>query len=443
VNDGNSLAQDSWSPHFSRSRPAKKLVPWRVALDTDHVQPGGVILDREVDAERIVLRCHCDRAAKRAKIILHRLAEAIVQSLVAGGGLGRCAGPSRKPRVGPAEVAFGDASRVFHVALQEIPRRGELAPRDERIGNVVDGHRSHHVYFLARARHSNVQATLTAFLSQHAKVASEGTLAVAAECGRKNDDIALVALNVFDIFHKDRHVFALLVALALQSEGFPEADVLLRAALEHCFDQVCLFAVERHHAHARAFGIRLLPDLRQHVYHAFGLFRIGLVLVNAIHPDQFDRLELRELGLGMAHGHAQIAAVERRIGIVDQFAERRAVVDLQAALRHRGTRELQQVRTILDLAPVPGLVHRLSLLIGSIDVQRLTIEILRLVILDLARKKRRRRHLFLVSPDDRDARSIKRRQRVFDRHLRRLVVNDRVEETRLQRQHAAGDVRVH
>ncbi|MNZ85936.1 hypothetical protein D3C78_1047430 [compost metagenome] len=208
-------------------------------------------------------------------------------------------------------------------------------------------------------------------------------------------------------------------------------------------DQLGLLAVEGHHAHRGALFAGFLPERFQVLHDTLGFYGVALVLVQAIDLDQFQRLELADARLGMAYWHIQAVAVERGVGETDQFAVGRAVVDLQGGAGQGVTRQLQKVRAVLDLTAVPGVLERFALLFVSVLVGLVAIEQFGLVTFDAAGEERCRWHLLLVATDYRDLATEQGRQGELHRHLRRLVVDHRVEQAVFQRQYAAGHVRVH
>ncbi len=341
------------------------------------------------------------------------------------------------------ELAGTQGPGVLQVTLQVVARAGRGALGVEQVGDVGDRHGGDHHHPLPGAGDGHVEAALAAGLAEHAEVAPEGALRVAAEGGGKHDDVALVALHVFHVLDEDRHVLAVFAALAFLGECGAEGGILPGALFQVFLDQLGLLAVEGDHAHRGAHGIGLLPHLGQVLHHPRRLGRVALVLVHAVDLDQLQRLDPRDAAARMAYRHVEAVAVEGRIGEADQFAVRRAVVDLQRGAGQGIAGQLQQVRAILDFAPVPGFLEGVALLGIDLGIGLVAIEDLCFIAFHPAGEEGGGRHLLLITADDRDPATEERGQRELDRHLRGLVVDHRVEQPRLQWQHAAGHVRVH
>lgn len=344
---------------------------------------------------------------------------------------------------GTGELAGGQCAGVFQVALQVVARAARRALGAEHVGDVADRHRGDHHHLAPRAGHRHVEAALAAGLPEHAEVAPEAALAVAAEGGGEDDHVALVALHVLHVLHEHAHVLAVFAALALLAVGGAERLVLLGAQFQALLDEVGLLAVEGDHAHRRPRRVGLAPEFGEVVDDSLGLALVALVLVQAVHLDQFQRLDAQYVGLRMAYRHAQAVAVERGVGKADQLAVGRAVVDLQGGAGQGVARQLQEVRAVLDLAAVPGVLVGFALLLVGVLVGRFAVEQLGLVAFHAAGEERGRRHLLLVAADHRDPPAIEGRQGELHRHLRGFVVDHHVEQPGLERQHAAGQVGVH
>ena len=259
----------------------------------------------------------------------------------------------------------------------------------------------------------------------------------------EDDHVALVALHVLHVLHEHAHVLAVFAALALLAVGGAERLVLLGTQFQALLDEVGLLAVEGDHAHRRPRRVGLAPEFGEVVDDSLGLALVALVLVQAVHLDQLQRLDAQYVGLRMAYRHAQAVAVERGVGKADQLAVGRAVVDLQGGAGQGVARQLQEVRAVLDLAAVPGVLVGFALLLVGVLVGRFAVEQLGLVAFHAAGEERGRRHLLLVAADHRDPPAIKGRQGELHRHLRGFVVDHHVEQPGLERQHAAGQVGVH
>ena len=176
---------------------------------------------------------------------------------------------------------------------------------------------------------------------------------------------------------------------------------------------------------------------------AIGFLRVGLFLVKAIDTNQFQWPRLQTPRSRVSHRHAEPIAVERCIGVTDQFAICGTVVDLQGGGWQHAARQLQQVRAVLDLAPVPGVLELLLLFRLGVLRGRLAIEKFSFIALDATGEEGRGRHLFLIAADDHHPSTEQRGQGVLDRHLRGFVVDHRIKQAGTKRQYAAGDVRVH
>lgn len=152
----------------------------------------------------------------------------------------------------------------------------------EHVGDIGDRHRGDQHHLPARTGDGHVQAPLAALLPEHAEAAAEGALAVTAEGGGEDDDVAFVTLDVFHVLDEHRHVLAVLQALALLGVGLAEQLVFLGTSFEMFLDQVGLLAVEGDDADGGALFVGLTPQLGKMLDDPLGFQGIALVLVQPV-----------------------------------------------------------------------------------------------------------------------------------------------------------------
>ncbi len=171
------------APDFPGAGAFQQRVAGGVAFDADGVEAGGRVLDGEVEAEGVAFAGGRGGPAQRADILADDLAEAIVPLVVLAALVAAVGVQALEQLAGAGEFAGGQCAGVFQVALQVVARAARRALGAEHVGDVADRHRGDHHHLAPRAGHRHVEAALAAGLPEHAEVAPEAALAVAAEGG--------------------------------------------------------------------------------------------------------------------------------------------------------------------------------------------------------------------------------------------------------------------
>src|SRR5690349_11676539 len=128
----------------------------------------------------------------------------------------------------PATKKFSirHSARVFQIPLEVVARDSRFALGVQHVRDIANGHRCNQYDLLSGTRYGDVQTSLAPLLAEHPEETLERPLAIAAERGRKDDDVALIALDVFYVLDENAHVFAAVAAITFFAIRVAEFFVL-------------------------------------------------------------------------------------------------------------------------------------------------------------------------------------------------------------------------